>query len=41
MLKIFNYLSHNSTGNKQIKKEDLYEGEKIMYKLEDIKLEDE
>jgi hypothetical protein len=41
MLKIFNYLSHNSTSNKQIKKEDLFEGEKIMYKLEDIKLEDE
>ena len=41
MLKNFNYLYNNSSGNIQIKKEDLYEGEKIMYKLEDIKLEDE
>ena len=41
MLRIFNYLYKNPSGDKLVKKEDLYEGERIMYKLEDIKLEDE
>ena len=40
MLKNFNYLYNNNSGDKQIKKEDLFEGEKIMSKLEEIKLED-
>lgn len=41
MLKKFNYLYSNTTSLKDIKKDELFEGENIMYKLEDIKLEDE
>ena len=43
MLKNFNYLYKNTTGKipTHINKEELFEGEKIMYRLEEIKLEDE
>lgn len=41
MYKKFNYLYQNSSGVPEIKKEGLFDGEKIMYKAESIKLEDE
>ncbi len=43
MFKNFNYLYKNISGKLQslIDKQDLFEGEKIIYKLEEIKLEDE
>lgn len=41
MFRKFNYLYQNPLNAKDLKKDELFEGEKVMYKIEDIKLEDE
>ncbi len=41
MFRKFNYLFQNPTPSKELKKDELFEGEKIMYRIEEIKLEDE
>lgn len=41
MFRKFNYLYQNPSASNDLKKDELFEGEKIMYKIEDIKLEDE
>ena len=40
-MKKFSFSSVNNGGSKDMKKEDFYEGERILYKSEGIKLEDE
>lgn len=40
MLKDFKYLHKNISKNKDIKKEDLFDGENLIYKMNNIKLED-
>jgi hypothetical protein len=41
MNKLFSYIYQHNCSNKELKKEDLYPGERIMAKTEEIKYEDE
>lgn len=41
MFRKFNYLYNNISQSKEIKTDELFDGERVMLKIEDLKLEDE
>ena len=40
-MKVFNYKIPNNLNTKELLKENYYEGERLLYKAESIKIEDE